>query len=112
MPGFASDSRLFTQVKIFSGLENIKNPRLLNFKERTLMYRSQIKHRPGKFNLAHDCASRYLAGTPRESPAQIIDTAVTAAFTSMYGSDPKVKAITWQWIFMAIINEECRAKHT
>lgn len=98
-------------VKIFSdqALENIKNPRLLNFKERTLMYRFQIKHRPGKLNLAPDCASRYPAGTPRESPAQIIDTAVKAAFASMYGSDPKLKAITWERIVAAAAtDEECR----
>ena len=43
-------------VKIFSdqALENIKNPRLLNFKERTLMYRFQIKLCLGKLNLALD----------------------------------------------------------
>ena len=53
-------------TKIFSdqALENIKNPRLLNFKERSLMYKFRIKHRPGKLNAAPDCASRYPAGAP------------------------------------------------
>lgn len=98
-------------VKIFSdqALENIKKTRLLNFKERLMMYTFQIRHRPGKLNLAPDCASRYPAGTPRESSAQTIDTAVKAAFTSMYDGNPKLKAITWERIVTVVaIDEECR----
>ena len=73
------------------------------------MYRFQIKHRPGKPNLAPDCVSRYPAGTPCEIPVQIIDTTVKATFTSMYGSDPKLKAITWERIVaVAATDEECR----
>ena len=97
-------------VKIFSdrALETIKNTRLLNFKERMLMYRFQIKHRPGKLSLTPDCVSHYPAGTPYESPAQIIDTAVKVTFTSMYRSDPKLKAITWERIVAAATtDEEC-----
>ena len=96
-------------VKIFSdqALENIKNRRLLNFKERTLMYRFQIKHHPGKFNLDPNCASRYPAGTPRESPAQIIDIVVKVAFMSMCRSDP----ITWEKIVAAVAtDEECQTE--
>ena len=95
-------------VKIFSdqALENIKNPRLLNFKEKTMMDRFHIKHLPGKLNLAPDCTSRYYAVTPRESPAQIIDTASKAAFTSMYGNDPKLKAITSARIVAAAATDE------
>ena len=70
------------------------------------MYRFHIKHRLGKLNLAPDCPSRYPAGTPRESPAQIIDTVVKAALTSMYGSDPKLKAITWEKIVAAAAIDE------
>ena len=73
-----------------------------------LMYKFQIKHRPGKLNLALDCTSRYPTSNPRESPAQIIDTAIKAAFTSMYGSDIKLKAITWERIVAAAAtDEEC-----
>ena len=58
-------------TKIFSdqALENIKNARLLNFKERSLMYKFKIKLRSGKLNTVPDCASRYPAGTLTESPA-------------------------------------------
>ena len=98
-------------TKIFSdqALENIGNPRLLNLKERTLLYKFKIKHRPGKLNLAPDCASRYPAGAPPKNSSQMIDTAVKAAFTSMYESDPKLKAITWERIVAAAAtDEECR----
>ena len=97
-------------VKIFSNqaLENIKNPRLLNFKEKSLMYKFQIKHRPGKLNLAPDCASRYPAGTPPRNQDQSIDTAVKAAFTSMYENDTKLRAITWgRIVAAAATDEEC-----
>ena len=98
-------------TKIFSdqALEKIKNPRLLNFKERSLMFKFKIKHRPGKLNAAPDCASRYPAGTPAKDPAHMIDTAVKAAFTSMYENDPNLKAVTWERIVAAAAtDEECR----
>lgn len=98
-------------VKIFSdrALENIKNPRLLNFKEKSLMYKFKIKHRPGKLNLAPDCASRYPAGTPPRDQDQSIDTAVKAAFTSMYENDTTLRAITWgRIVAAAATDEECR----
>ena len=98
-------------VKIFSdqALENISNPRLLNFKEKSLMYRFRIRHRPGKLNLAPDCASRHPAGPPPGNPTRTIDSAVKAAFTSMYEGDQKLKAITWERIVAAAaIDEECR----
>ena len=98
-------------TKIFSdqALENIKNPRLLNFKERSLMYKFRIKHRPGKLNAAPDCASRYPAGAPVRTPPQVVDTAVRAAFTSMYKNDPNLKAITWERIVAAsATDDECR----
>ena len=114
---FTGDSGTQSITRLFSdqALENIKNPRLFNFKERTLMFKFWIKHRPGKFNAAPDCASRYPADTPSENtreddcasaaqtqqgsihkplktvmvyPAQTIDSAVKAAFMSMYESDP------------------------
>ena len=75
-----------------------------------LMYRFQIKHHSGKLNLAPDCVSRYPAGTPWKSPAQIIDTTVKAAFMLMYGSNPKLKVITWERIVTAVaIDGECWA---
>ena len=98
-------------VKIFSdqALENISNPRLLNLKEKSLMYRFKIKHRPGKLNLAPDCASRYPAGLPPRNPTRTIDNAVKAAFASMYAGDSKLKAITWERIVAAAAtDEECR----
>ena len=98
-------------TKIFSdqALENIKNLRLLHFKERMRMSRFQINHHPGKLNIASDCAFRYPAGTARESPTQIFDTAVKAAFTSMYGSDPKLKVITLErFVAAAATDEECQ----
>ena len=98
-------------VKIFSdqALENISNPRLLNFKEKSLKYRFHIKHRPGKLNLAPDCTSRYPAGIPPRNPTQTIDDAVKAAFTSAYDGDSRLKAVTWERIVAAAAtDEECR----
>ena len=83
------------------------------------MYQFRIKHCPGRLNAAPDCASRYPAGTPSGDskehaqaplkqaqqegmqmtletgtvyPDKMIDSGVKAAFMSMYGNDPKLKA--------------------
>jgi hypothetical protein len=45
-------------------LEDIKNPRLLNLKEKTLPFKFKIIHVPGKKNLATDAVSRHPTGDP------------------------------------------------
>lgn len=51
-------------VKIFSdqSLENIKNPRIFRLKERSLLYRFQMKYVPGGDHAAPDAASRHPVG--------------------------------------------------
>ena len=44
-------------------LEDIKNPRLFNLKEKTLMYSYTMKHVPGTWHLGPDACSRYPAAT-------------------------------------------------
>ena len=48
-------------VKIFSdqSLDNIRNPRILRLKEKSLRFRFAIKHVPGRGNMGPDAASRY-----------------------------------------------------
>ena len=48
-------------VKIFSdqSLDNIKNPRILRLKEKSLRYKFAIKHTPGRGHAGPDAASRY-----------------------------------------------------
>jgi len=48
-------------IKILNdrSMDSIENPRLLRLKEKTLMYRYEIVHVPGKSNAAPDAASRY-----------------------------------------------------
>ena len=99
-------------VKIFSdkALEDIKNPRLFNFKERSLMYKFKIKHLPGKLNAAPDCTSRCPV-TPKqdEDTAQFMNSAIKASFDSTFEQDPKLRAITWDRIVSAAaMDEECR----
>ena len=45
-------------------LEDIKNPRLFNLKEKTLPFKFKIVHLPGRKNLASDALSRHPHGTP------------------------------------------------
>ena len=45
-------------------LEDIKNPRLFNLKEKTLPFKFKIVHLPGRKNLASDALSRHSHGTP------------------------------------------------
>ena len=51
------DHQPLTRIFSDQALENIKNPHLFNFKERTLMYKFQIKHHPRKLNARTDCTS-------------------------------------------------------
>ena len=62
----ATDHKPLVPILNSKGLELIKNPRLLNLKEKTLMYRFHVKHVPGKFNFAADAVSRHPTGETRE----------------------------------------------
>ena len=61
-------------VKILGdrSLDEIKNPRLFNFKEKTLMYDFAIKHVPGKWHAGPDACSRY--------PSKETDSSVLSMF--------------------------------
>ena len=82
-------------VKIFLDqvLENIKNPCLFTFKERSLMYRFHIKHISGKLNATPDCTYRYPV-FPKPSKVTSIDTTqqidrtIQASIISVYEYDP------------------------
>ena len=104
-------------VKIFSDqvLENIKNPSLFTFKERSLMYIFHIKYVTRKLNAAPNCTSRY-PRSPKPSEVTRIDTtqqidrAMQASIISAYEHDPKLRAITWDRIVAAAATDkECRA---
>lgn len=47
-------------------LEDIKNPRLFNLKEKTLPFKFRIIHVPGKRHLASDAVSRHPTGDPEQ----------------------------------------------
>ena len=54
----AVDHKPLVSISNDKKLNQITNPRLLNFKERTLMYQFHTKHVPGSLHLAADVASR------------------------------------------------------
>ena len=54
----ATDHKPLVPILNSKALESIKNPRLLNLKEKTLMYRFTAKHVPGKTHYVADAASR------------------------------------------------------
>ena len=84
-------------------LDTIKNPRLLNFKERTLMYRFHAKHIPGSLNFAPDATSRnpvteaktyftlHVNNTYSSNDAQILDEAM---INSMRAANDD--AVSWE----------------
>ena len=78
-------------------LADVKNPRLFRLKQRTLMWRYQLVHVPGKDNHAADAASRYPsdAGAPDDSNVPTRDGAVPdglAAIRVQAGTDDDLEA--------------------
>ena len=68
-------------VKILGdrSLEDIKNPRLFNMKEKTLMYDYKIKHVPGTWHLGPDACSRYPSNQSSEVSSVLTDLRHPAA---------------------------------
>ena len=109
-------------VRIFGDqpLEKITNPRLLNYKECSLMYQFSIKHTPGKHHIGPDATSRYPstkiyvccfcailqtssnhAVTPMD-----IDNTIKSSIAANYHADENLRAITWDRITAAAAQDE------
>ena len=101
--GRAPDLTLATDhkplVNIFNDREmcTIANPRILKFKEKTMMYRYKIIHVPGKSKVMKlsDLTSRHPV-RPTESEPPIIPEASIAAYASQHASE--INAINWEII--------------
>ena len=99
-------------------LEKITNPRLLNYKERSLMYRFKMKHTPGKKHVGPDTTSRYptsisylavIASAPQQEDIDINDN-IKASLVASSRADESFKAITWERIVaVAATDPECIA---
>lgn len=80
---FVTDHKALTKIFGDKELKDIHNPRILNIKERTLMYNFRVRYIKGKTNCAADALSRYpaLASAPEESD-EADDEAVCAAMAA------------------------------
>ena len=86
----ATDHKSLIKLLGDRALDDIRNPRLFRLKQRTLMWKYQIVHVPGKENHAADAASRYPSDpSPREESA-VPDT--LAALRVRAGADDDLEA--------------------
>nr|XP_027227344.1 uncharacterized protein LOC113819308 [Penaeus vannamei] len=91
-----TDHKALTRIFGDKELKDINNPRILNLKERTLMYSFRIKYLKGKTNCAADALSRYpmLLGHPEESDEAddelVCATIVAAASEAVEGDGGRV----------------------
>ena len=102
-------------VKIFGDrtLDEITNSRLFRLKQRTLPWRFEIKHLPGKSNHAADAASRNpspssecpITGTPT-----ISDQAESALMASIYTDTKELSTLTWSLIAKETLLDESLGK--
>uniref|UniRef100_A0A0P4VNI8 Reverse transcriptase n=1 Tax=Scylla olivacea TaxID=85551 RepID=A0A0P4VNI8_SCYOL len=81
---FITDHKALTKIFGDKELKDIQNLRILNIKEKTLMYNFRVKYIKGKTNCAADALSRYpaLACAPEESDEaddEIVCAAMVAA---------------------------------
>ena len=96
-------------VKIFDDrqLDTIDNPRVLNLKEKTLMYSFNVMHIEGSANCTSDWASRNpsRAASTNEKP-QCYDEGISAAYAARHDDD--AVSVAWRSIKeAAAVDEEC-----
>ena len=65
-------------------MEDIKNPRLYNLKEKTLPFLFRITDVPGKRHFTADSLSRYASGDPNPSKMDLPDDAHAASCTPVH----------------------------
>ena len=85
------------QLKTFSdrSLNDIPNPRLRKFKEKTLRYRFTMMHIPGVKHKIPDTLSRYPVGHEILPPNDANNDAVEAAYNFALTTNDNLQAVTW-----------------
>ena len=114
------DHKPLTAIFADRALEKISNPRLLNFKEHSLMYRFKIKHTPGKRHVGPDATSRYPTSSSIASVSNVrpplqnavnqeIEEGIKSSLAASYDTDKHLQAITWDRVVAAAAqDEECQ----
>ena len=92
-------------IKIFNDreLDTISNPRLLQLKEKTLMYKFRIVYIPGVTNDAADAMSRYPSSKSMESEV-LVDDEVSVAFATTQIRPEDL--VTWQDVNTAAASDQ------
>ena len=80
----ATDHKQLLEVLGDRKMEDIKNPRLYNLKEKTLPFLFRITHVPGKRHFTADSLSRYASGDPNPSKMDLPDDAHAASYTPVH----------------------------
>ena len=95
-------------IPIFSdkSLDNIKNPRLLRFKERSLVYSFKIKHIPGKDHTGADATSRYPSANSITPSEESPDDAILHSIQSRHDTRDNLHAVTWERVREAATTDE------
>lgn len=97
----ATDHKPLLKVLSDRALEDIKNPRLLRLKEKTLMYTYKITHVPGGWHHGLDALSRYPSQASSAAVHTIpIEEAITAHAVAalLSDTDSGPHAVTWDRI--------------
>ncbi|RDH89254.1 MAG: hypothetical protein DIZ77_16200 [endosymbiont of Seepiophila jonesi] len=79
----ATDHKPLLKVLGDRKMEDIKNPRLYNLKEKTLPFQFRITHVPGKRHFTADSLSRYASGDPNPNKMDLPDDAHAAGYSSV-----------------------------
>ena len=94
-------------IKIFDDrqLDTIDNPRILNLKEKTLMYSFKVMHIEGISNCTSDWASRNPArGANDKERSQCHEEGISAAYAARHGN--KATSVTWKTVKEAATSDE------
>ena len=77
----ATDHKPLLKVLGDRKMEDIKNPRLYNLKEKTLPFLFRITHVPGKRHFTANSLSRYASGDPHTNKMDLRDDAHAASYS-------------------------------
>ena len=85
-------------TKIFGDrtLDEIYNTRLFRLKQRTLPWHFQVKHLPGKTNLAADATSRYPAPSMNLSTLTVADQAESLIAAAISSDTEEITSLSWE----------------
>ena len=104
-----TDHKPLVPIMSVKNLEEIKNPRIRNFKDKTLMYSFKVKHIPGKFLKVADATSRFPVTEASDDSSEAMEDSLSKVQWRRM-EDDNFRTVSWEEVKQAAVLDDAATR--